>query len=56
MSKAELSRGVTERVPAALSHDCAGCAARHVSGSLLQQAGLAGARGAARARLSAPSG
>ncbi|NIZ93062.1 winged helix DNA-binding domain-containing protein [Kineosporiaceae bacterium B12] len=42
VSKAELSRGVTERVPDALSIDCAPCGARHVSGGLLQQAGLVG--------------
>ena len=40
--KAELSRGVTERVPDALSYDCAPCGARHVAGSVLQAAGLAG--------------
>nr|WP_240896086.1 crosslink repair DNA glycosylase YcaQ family protein [Kineococcus siccus] len=42
VSKGELSRGVTERVPDALSVDCEPCGARHVSGGLLQQAGLAG--------------
>ncbi len=42
LDKAALSAGVTRRVPAALSHDCAPCGARHVSGALLQAAGLAG--------------
>jgi len=42
VSKAELSQGVTQRVPDALSIDCVPCGARHVSGGLLQQAGLAG--------------
>ncbi|GAA4573596.1 crosslink repair DNA glycosylase YcaQ family protein [Micromonospora coerulea] len=40
--KGAVSRAVTERIPAALSYDCGPCGARHVSGSLFQQAGLAG--------------
>ncbi|MCW3815629.1 winged helix DNA-binding domain-containing protein [Micromonospora sp. DR5-3] len=40
--KGEVSRAVTDRIPAELSYDCAGCHARHVSGALFQQAALAG--------------
>ncbi|RZU77764.1 winged helix DNA-binding protein [Micromonospora kangleipakensis] len=42
MDRGEVSRAVTERIPAALSYDCRPCGARHVSGALFQQAGLAG--------------
>ncbi|WP_432514963.1 DNA glycosylase AlkZ-like family protein [Kineococcus sp. SYSU DK001] len=42
VTKAELSAGVTERVPRELTFDCAPCGSRHVSGSVLQDAGLAG--------------
>ncbi|MER7458410.1 winged helix DNA-binding domain-containing protein [Micromonospora sp. NPDC126480] len=42
MPKGEVSRAVSDRVPAQLTYDCGPCAARHISGSLFQQAGLAG--------------
>jgi hypothetical protein len=42
MEKGEVSRAVSELVPAALCYDCPACAARHISGALFQQAGLAG--------------
>ncbi|MEV1145576.1 crosslink repair DNA glycosylase YcaQ family protein, partial [Micromonospora sp. NPDC049799] len=42
MAKGEVSRAVSDRVPAALTYDCGPCQARHISGSLFQQAGLAG--------------
>ena len=42
MDKGEVSRAVSDRIPAELSYDCRACAARHVSGALFQQAGLAG--------------
>ncbi|WP_406041597.1 winged helix DNA-binding domain-containing protein [Micromonospora sp. NBC_00898] len=42
MDRGEVSRAVTERIPAALSYDCRPCGSRHVSGALFQQAGLAG--------------
>ncbi|MGI4894165.1 MAG: DNA glycosylase AlkZ-like family protein [Janthinobacterium lividum] len=38
----ELSQGVTTRIRDALSYDCLPCGARHVAGSVLQNAGLAG--------------
>ncbi|GAA3242584.1 DNA glycosylase AlkZ-like family protein [Dactylosporangium siamense] len=41
-AKGDASRGVSDRVPEALTYDCGPCRARHVSGSLFQQAGLAG--------------
>ncbi|WBB66805.1 crosslink repair DNA glycosylase YcaQ family protein [Micromonospora sp. WMMD812] len=42
MEKGEVSRAVSDRVPAELSYDCRACQARHISGALFQQAGLAG--------------
>ncbi|WP_346538565.1 crosslink repair DNA glycosylase YcaQ family protein [Micromonospora sp. DPT] len=42
MDKGAVSRAITDRIPAELSYDCGPCAARHVAGSLFQQAGLAG--------------
>lgn len=42
LPKGEVSRQVSARVPASLTYDCRSCAARHISGGLLQQAGLAG--------------
>ncbi|SCL67080.1 Winged helix DNA-binding domain-containing protein [Micromonospora citrea] len=42
MARGEASRAVSERVPAELTYDCRPCGARHVSGALFQQAGLAG--------------
>lgn len=42
MTKGEVSTGVSARVPAAATYDCRSCAARHISTSLFQQAGLAG--------------
>ncbi|MGK5676934.1 DNA glycosylase AlkZ-like family protein [Micromonospora sp. URMC 106] len=41
-ARGEASRAVSDRVPAELTYDCGPCGARHVSGSLFQQAGLAG--------------
>jgi hypothetical protein len=42
VSKSELSRGVSERIPDGLNYDCEPCGSRHVAGSVLQDAGLAG--------------
>jgi hypothetical protein len=42
VSKADLSRGVSDRIPDSLNYDCEPCRSRHVSGSVLQDAGLAG--------------
>ncbi|MGN9812692.1 DNA glycosylase AlkZ-like family protein [Micromonospora sp. BQ11] len=42
MAKGGVSRAVSDRVPTALTYDCGPCRARHISGSLFQQAGLAG--------------
>jgi hypothetical protein len=42
LPKGEVSRAVSDRVPASLTYWCGPCDARHVSGGLLQQAGLAG--------------
>ncbi|MCM0677707.1 winged helix DNA-binding domain-containing protein, partial [Micromonospora phytophila] len=42
MAKGEVSRAVSDRVPAELTYDCGPCRARHISGALFQQAGLAG--------------
>ncbi|MFD0585953.1 DNA glycosylase AlkZ-like family protein [Dactylosporangium darangshiense] len=41
-AKGEVSRAVSDRVPPEVTYDCAACAARHISGGLFQQAGLAG--------------
>lgn len=41
-SKGDASRGVSDRVPEALTYFCGPCEARHISGALFQQAGLAG--------------
>ncbi|MEV4508720.1 winged helix DNA-binding domain-containing protein [Dactylosporangium sp. NPDC049525] len=41
-SKGDASRGVSDRVPEALTYYCGPCKARHISGSVFQQAGLAG--------------
>lgn len=38
--KGEVSRAVSDRVPAALTHDCGPCGARHISGALFQLVGL----------------
>ena len=40
--KGEVSRAVSAAVPASLTYWCTTCAARHISGLLFQQAGLAG--------------
>jgi hypothetical protein len=42
MAKGDVSRAVSDRVPAELTYDCGPCKARHISGRLFQQAGLAG--------------
>lgn len=42
VTKADLSRGVSDRIPDELNYDCPPCGARHVAGSVLQDAGLAG--------------
>ncbi len=41
-SKGDASRGVSDRVPEALTYFCGPCKARHIAGSVFQQAGLAG--------------
>lgn len=43
MPKGEVSTGVSALVDRSLTYDCTSCAARHISGALFQQAGLAGA-------------
>ncbi|MGC5020560.1 DNA glycosylase AlkZ-like family protein [Micromonospora sp. DT47] len=42
MARGEVSRAVSDRIPDELNYECRACAARHVSGALFQQAGLAG--------------
>ncbi|MFF0369777.1 DNA glycosylase AlkZ-like family protein [Micromonospora sp. NPDC005087] len=42
LERGVVSRAVSERVPAELTYDCRACQARHISGSVFQQAGLAG--------------
>ncbi|MGF7236392.1 MAG: DNA glycosylase AlkZ-like family protein [Frankia sp.] len=42
MTKGELSRAVTERIPAALSVECRGCGSTHVNDQLLRLAALPG--------------
>ncbi len=42
MPKGEMSTAVSALVPESLTYDCVPCGARHISGGLLQQAGLAG--------------
>ncbi|MEH1167494.1 crosslink repair DNA glycosylase YcaQ family protein [Micromonospora sp. CPCC 205539] len=42
LARGVVSRAVSDRVPAELSYDCRACASRHISGSVFQQAGLAG--------------
>jgi hypothetical protein len=41
-AKGDVSRAVSDRVPAEVTYDCGACGARHISGGLFQQAGLAG--------------
>jgi hypothetical protein len=41
-AKGDASRGVSDRVPEVLTYYCGPCQAQHISGSLFQQAGLAG--------------
>ncbi|MDG6102804.1 AlkZ family DNA glycosylase [Dactylosporangium aurantiacum] len=41
-SKGDASRGVSDRVPDALTYYCGPCKAQHISGAIFQQAGLAG--------------
>ena len=42
MPRGEASTEVSRRVPAALTFDCRGCGARHISSNVWQHAGLAG--------------
>jgi hypothetical protein len=42
MDRGDVSRAVSDRVPTDVCYDCRACDARHISGSLFQQAGLAG--------------
>lgn len=41
LPKGEVSARVSAQVPADLTYDCPGCAARHISGGLFQQVGVA---------------
>ncbi|MET7399880.1 crosslink repair DNA glycosylase YcaQ family protein [Dactylosporangium sp. NPDC005572] len=41
-AKGDVSRAVSDRVPAEVTYDCRACGATHISGALFQQAGLAG--------------
>jgi Winged helix DNA-binding domain len=41
MTKGDVSSGVSARVPASLTYDCPVCKARHISGGLFQQVGIA---------------
>jgi hypothetical protein len=41
MGKGEVSTAVSARIPASLTYDCVPCQARHISGALYQQVGLA---------------
>ncbi|WP_036528722.1 winged helix DNA-binding domain-containing protein [Nocardia sp. CNY236] len=45
MRKGEVSAAVSARIDQSLTYDCRSCQARHVSGGLFQQAGLAGGVG-----------
>ncbi|MCO1599124.1 winged helix DNA-binding domain-containing protein [Micromonospora sp. RHAY321] len=42
LERGVVSRAASDRVPAELTYDCRPCGARHISGSVFQQAGLAG--------------
>lgn len=44
-AKGEVSTAVSAAIDPALTYDCAPCGARHISGALFQQAGLAGGVG-----------
>lgn len=43
MTKGEVSTGVSAGVPESLTYECSVCAARHISGGLFQQVGIAAA-------------
>ncbi|MBM0231819.1 winged helix DNA-binding domain-containing protein [Micromonospora sp. STR1_7] len=42
LERGVVSRAVSDRVPAELTYDCRVCQARHISGAVFQQTGLAG--------------
>ncbi|MET8121747.1 crosslink repair DNA glycosylase YcaQ family protein [Micromonospora sp. NPDC005189] len=42
LERGVVSRAVSDRVPVELTYDCRACEARHISGAVFQQAGLAG--------------
>ncbi|MET8462116.1 winged helix DNA-binding domain-containing protein [Micromonospora zamorensis] len=42
LERGVVSRAVSDRVPSELTYDCRVCQARHISGAVFQQAGLAG--------------
>ncbi|WP_328419655.1 winged helix DNA-binding domain-containing protein [Micromonospora sp. NBC_00389] len=42
LERGVVSRAVSDRVPAELTYDCRTCQARHISGAVFQQVGLAG--------------